>query len=100
ACSRSPSPCPYSTLCRTEAETRQKRHAHDTAISRSEYLDIIERKTALPMSAGAKVAGLMANARLEHIEAVGDFGINLGMAFQIRSEEHTSELQSPDHLVC
>jgi geranylgeranyl pyrophosphate synthase len=66
-----------------EGEIRQKRHAHDTSISRSEYLDIIQRKTALPMSAGAKVAGLMANARLEHIEAVGDYGINLGMAFQI-----------------
>ena len=35
------------------------------------------------MSAGAKVAGLLANARLEDIEAVGDYGINLGMAFQI-----------------
>src|SRR2546427_370324 len=59
------------------------RHAHDTDVTRSEYLDIIERKTALPMSAGARVAGLLANARLEHIEAVGDYGINLGMAFQI-----------------
>jgi geranylgeranyl pyrophosphate synthase len=35
------------------------------------------------MSAGARVAGLLANARLEHIGAVGDYGINLGMAFQI-----------------
>src|SRR5258708_18373042 len=25
---------------------------------------------------------------------------NLGTAFSKRSEEHTSELQSPDHLVC
>src|SRR5439155_1124754 len=66
-----------------EGEIRQKRHAHDTGVTRSEYLDIIERKTALPMSAGAKVAGLLANARLEDIEAVGDYGINLGMAFQI-----------------
>src|SRR3989454_960078 len=66
-----------------EGEIRQKRHAHDTGVTRAEYLDIIERKTALPMSAGARVAGLLANARLEHIEAVGDYGINLGMAFQI-----------------
>src|SRR5438552_14039549 len=28
----------------------------------------------------------------------GDFPKNLGAA--VRSEEHTSELQSPDHLVC
>ena len=64
-----------------EGEIRQKRHAHDTGVTRSEYLDIIERKTALPMSAGAKVAGLLANARLEDIEAVG--GRLVGMAFQI-----------------
>jgi len=66
-----------------EGEIRQQRHAFDTAVSLDEYLDIIRRKTALPMMAGAKIAGLLASARLEHIEAVGDFGLNLGMAFQI-----------------
>ncbi|MGI0150035.1 MAG: polyprenyl synthetase family protein, partial [Thermoplasmata archaeon] len=66
-----------------EGEIRQQRHVFDTAITRDEYLDIIRRKTALPMVAGAKIAGLLAAARLEHIEAVGDFGLNLGLAFQI-----------------
>jgi octaprenyl-diphosphate synthase len=66
-----------------EGEIRQQRHAFDTDVSRDEYLDIIRRKTALPMMAGAKIAGLLASARLEHIDAVGDFGLNLGMAFQI-----------------
>jgi octaprenyl-diphosphate synthase len=66
-----------------EGEIRQQRHAFDPKVSRDEYLDIIRRKTALPMMAGAKIAGLLAGARLEHIEAVGDFGLNLGIAFQI-----------------
>jgi octaprenyl-diphosphate synthase len=66
-----------------EGEIRQQRHAFDTSVSREEYLDIIRRKTALPMMAGAKIAGLLAGARLEEIEAVGDFGLNLGIAFQI-----------------
>jgi octaprenyl-diphosphate synthase len=66
-----------------EGEIRQKRHAFDPKVSRDEYLDIIRRKTALPMMAGAKIAGLLAGARLEHIEAVGDYGLNLGIAFQI-----------------
>ena len=66
-----------------EGEIRQQRHAFDTSVSRDEYLDIIRRKTALPMMAGAKIAGLLASARLEQIDAVGDFGLNLGMAFQI-----------------
>src|SRR5258708_11835359 len=43
-------------------------------------------------------------AQAAHMGAAAEFdGIGLG-AFQIlapdRSEEHTSELQSPDHLVC
>lgn len=66
-----------------EGEIRQKRHAFDASVSREEYLDIIRRKTALPMMAGAKIAGLLAGARLEAIDAVGDFGLNLGLAFQI-----------------
>src|SRR5258708_34481972 len=31
---------------------------------------------------------------------VGSSGMLIGLSFRIRSEEHTSELQSPDHLVC
>jgi len=66
-----------------EGEIRQKRHAYDTQVSQEEYLDIIRRKTALPIMAGAKIAGLLAGARLEHVEAVGDYGLYLGIAFQI-----------------
>jgi octaprenyl-diphosphate synthase len=66
-----------------EGEIRQQRHAFDTSVSREEYLDIIRRKTALPMMAGAKIAGLLAGARFEEIDAAGDFGLNLGIAFQI-----------------
>ncbi len=66
-----------------EGEIRQKRHAFDTAVTRDEYVDIIRRKTALPIMAGAKIAGLLAGARLEDVEAVGDYGLYLGIAFQI-----------------
>lgn len=66
-----------------EGEIRQKRHAYDVHVDREEYLDIIRRKTALPIMAGAKIAGLLAGARLEHVDAVGDYGLNLGIAFQI-----------------
>jgi len=66
-----------------EGEIAQKRHAFDLDVTRDEYLDIIRRKTALPIMAGAKIAGLLAGARLEDVEAVGDYGLNLGLAFQI-----------------
>ena len=66
-----------------EGEIRQKRHAFDTSVTKDEYVDIIRRKTALPIMAGAKIAGLLAGARLEDVEAAGDYGLFLGIAFQI-----------------
>ncbi len=66
-----------------EGEIRQERHAYDTSVTQDEYMDIIRRKTAVPIMAGAKIAGLLAGARLEEIDAVGDYGLNLGLAFQV-----------------
>ena len=66
-----------------EGEIRQKRRAFDVNVSRDDYLDIIRRKTALPIMAGAKIAGLLAGSRLEFVDALGDYGLNLGIAFQI-----------------
>src|SRR2546425_4093811 len=66
-----------------EGEIRQKRHAFDTAVTHEEYLDIITRKTALPIMAGAKIIGLIAGARLEDIDAVGEYGLNLRIALPI-----------------
>src|SRR5204862_4289352 len=56
---------------------------HDPGVNRGEHLDIIQRKTDLPRAGGAMVAGLLANGGLEHIDALGDYWINLGMAFQV-----------------
>ena len=66
-----------------EGEVRQKRHAFDTSVTKDEYVDIIRRKTALPIMAGAKIAGLLAGADLGDVDAVGDYGLYLGIAFQI-----------------
>src|SRR2546430_4577939 len=66
-----------------EGEIRQKRHAFDTSVSHQEYVDIITRKTALPIMAGAKIIGLLAGARLEGIEAGGGDGADLRIALPI-----------------
>src|SRR2546422_4672972 len=54
-----------------EGEIRQKRHAFDTGVSHQEYVDIITRKTALPIMAGAKVIGVLPRARREDNRAGG-----------------------------
>ncbi|HIJ00550.1 MAG: octaprenyl-diphosphate synthase [Candidatus Methanomethylophilaceae archaeon] len=50
------------------------------------YLEIIEGKTARPIEAGARVGAFMAEAEPEVIEALGGFGLNVGLAFQIADD--------------
>lgn len=51
--------------------------------SSTEYLDVIEGKTAWIIRSACEVGAVMAGAREEDIAKARDFGLNLGMAFQI-----------------
>src|SRR5438552_11327374 len=58
---------------------------------------------ALPISPEAQGRGLGEVLMTSALEAFGREGLataSLSVTFDNRSEEHTSELQSPDHLVC
>src|SRR3972149_805728 len=46
-----------------EGEIRQKRRAFDVNVSRDDYLDIIRRKTALPIMAGGENTGRLPGPR-------------------------------------
>jgi geranylgeranyl pyrophosphate synthase len=50
------------------------------------YLDRIELKTASLYAACAQGAALLADAEPDHVAALGAFGTNLGMAFQITDD--------------
>ena len=47
------------------------------------YLGIIEGKTAKPIMAGARIGAYLAKAEPDRIHALGEYGLNIGMAFQI-----------------
>ena len=47
------------------------------------YLGIIEGKTAKPIMAGARIGAYLAEAGPDRIHAMGEYGLNIGMAFQI-----------------
>jgi len=66
-----------------EGEILQARYKNDGRISFDQYLKIIEGKTAFPIAAGAKVGAYLAEAELDEIDALGEYGMNLGIAFQI-----------------
>jgi octaprenyl-diphosphate synthase len=52
-------------------------------ISEQEHLDLIYRKTACLFSVCMRLGGIVGEATPEQEEAVGSYGRNLGMAFQI-----------------
>ena len=72
-----------STARLAEGEMMQYAHKWDSNLSVDQYLKIIEGKTAYPLRSAAEVGGSLAEGRPEYIEALGEYGLNLGIAFQI-----------------
>lgn len=66
-----------------EGEMIQYTHREDTDLSVDEYLRIIEGKTAYPIRASAQVGAFIAEGSSDDINALGDYGLNIGIAFQI-----------------
>lgn len=55
-------------------------------VSESDYLEMIERKTALLMGASLKIGSVVGGASPEDAKNLYSFGINLGMAFQLQDD--------------
>jgi len=66
-----------------EAEIVQRRHAGDLAWTPDQYLNLVRRKTAMPISAGARIGAILGGGKPEEVEALTEYGLNLGIAFQI-----------------
>jgi len=66
-----------------EGEMLQTRYAGRADVSREQYLDLIERKTAVLFGGCCETAGVMAGLRPDRCRALRRYGLNLGMAFQI-----------------
>jgi len=66
-----------------ESEFVQKEFEHKPIVTESDYLNIIRGKTAMLMSAAARVGAYMANADHKTTEAISAFALDVGMAFQM-----------------
>lgn len=66
-----------------EGEILQLMKAGDPSITFEDYIKIITGKTAGLITAACRIAGLLANLPQEKIQALTDFGHNLGIAFQM-----------------
>lgn len=55
-------------------------------VTESEYLKMIEYKTAVLVAAAMKMGGIVARASVENCDLIYDFGLNLGIAFQLQDD--------------
>ncbi|MBI4650964.1 polyprenyl synthetase family protein [Candidatus Desantisbacteria bacterium] len=66
-------------------------------ITEDEYFEVIRNKTAILIAGGCKAAGLISGQTDEKIKKLWDFGINIGIAFQI-SDDILDVISSPEKL--
>jgi octaprenyl-diphosphate synthase len=71
------------TLRIVEGEIYQLTKAGAVDLSEEEHFDIVRRKTALLFAGSAKIGGMLGGATREQQEALWDYGLNIGMAFQV-----------------
>ncbi len=70
----------------TEGELIQLTMLGRTDISEIEYFDILRRKTAYLFSACCEIGAILGNASMEEQKALRDYGLNLGISFQLTDD--------------
>ena len=66
-----------------QGEMLQIHHRGDLDLTESRYLEIIEKKTAVLYAASCEVGARYAGGSDAHVRALHDYGLALGMGFQI-----------------
>jgi octaprenyl-diphosphate synthase len=67
----------------TEGELLQLTVLGQTDVSESQYLDVLQRKTAYLFSACCEIGAILGKASKSQQESLKDYGLNLGTAFQL-----------------
>ena len=74
------------TTSMAEGEVLQLINSDNLEISEEEYIEVIKRKTAILISAACQIGAILGQADEEQEEAMRLFGLNLGIAFQLRDD--------------
>jgi octaprenyl-diphosphate synthase len=74
------------TRMMTEGELTQLTTLGKVDISRDEYFEILRRKTAFLFSACCEIGAILGGAGDEETEALAEYGMNLGIAFQLADD--------------
>jgi octaprenyl-diphosphate synthase len=71
------------TLRIVEGEIYQLTKKGVVDLTEEEHLDIVRRKTAFLFAGCARIGGMLAPTTVEQQEALWDYGLHIGMAFQV-----------------
>lgn len=74
------------TTLMAEGEVLQLIKTCDLGISEDEYFEVVINKTAVLLAAACQVGGLLGGLDGEKIKALYDFGMELGIAFQLTDD--------------
>ncbi len=74
------------TLRIVEGEIYQLTKNGVVDLSEDEHFDIVRRKTALLFAGSARIGGMLGTTTAAQQEALWDYGLNIGMAFQIADD--------------
>jgi octaprenyl-diphosphate synthase len=79
-----------------EGEVLQLLHIGNPDTSEADYLRVINRKTAVLFAAATRLSGMLAGAPAAVQQDLADFGMNLGMAFQIADDvlDYTADAEA------
>jgi octaprenyl-diphosphate synthase len=71
------------TTLMAEGEILQLLHAGNLKLTEEGYLEVINRKTAILMSAACQIGAILGGVAPQQEEALTQFGLNLGITFQV-----------------
>ena len=79
----------------TEGQMLEYMNTHNWNITRKQYVGIIASKTASLISAACASGAIVARAKQAHIQSLKNFGLNMGIAFQIVDDvfDYTSTVE-------
>ena len=80
----------------SQGEVHQLMRKGDIKLTEDEYMVVIRRKTAVLFEAACQVSAIIADAPEEKVKALGQYGSNLGVAFQMADDLFDYTLQTSD----
>ncbi len=81
------------TTLMAEGEVMQLINHSDTDTTENDYIKVITNKTAVLFSSATEIPAILAKAKPEKVKALREFGVELGIAFQIMDDclDYTSK---------